>query len=141
MGQLILTIMAMVCTLGSAFAYDDIYGPRFVGCYDGDTCTFNIENLPDVFGYKLPVRLTGLDTPEMKGRCLKEKQTARQARTYVVGLLSAAKTIRFERPFRDKYFRLNVTVFADGVNINEQLVVKGYAVRYNGGKKTKNWCA
>ena len=28
---------------------------EYVSCYDGDTCKFNIANLNDVFGKKLPI--------------------------------------------------------------------------------------
>ena len=38
------------------------------------------------------------------------------------------------------YFRIVADVYADGESIAEVLIGTGMAVRYDGGKKTKNWC-
>ena len=43
-------------------------------------------------------------------------------------------------PLRDKYFRINARVIADGQDLSEMLVVKGLAIPYDGGTKTKDWC-
>ena len=62
----------------------------FTGCYDGDTCTVELRgcDLPDIFR-KMPVRVNGIDTPEIKGKCQREKALAIEAKTatwdWVVG--------------------------------------------------------
>ena len=40
----------------------------FHECYDGDPCTISLPGLPDVFGDHIPVRLVGIDAPEIKGQ-------------------------------------------------------------------------
>lgn len=44
------------------------YNVRFVSCYDGDSRTFIVPYLPATFT-TLKVRLPGIDTPEMRGKC------------------------------------------------------------------------
>jgi len=41
---------------------------------------------------------------------------------------------------RGKYFRIVADVVVDGEKIEEVLLERGLAVRYQGKKKTKNWC-
>ena len=36
-------------------------------CYDGDTYTFTLPGIHPLFGEKISVRITGIDTPEIKG--------------------------------------------------------------------------
>ena len=47
-------------------------------CYDGDTCTFTIPDVHPLFGDKINVRIAGIDTPEIKGKCQKETALAMQ---------------------------------------------------------------
>ena len=41
---------------------------------------------------------------------------------------------------RGKYFRIVGRLIADGVDISELLVQRQFAVPYDGGTKTKDWC-
>ena len=77
----------------------------FHGCYDGDTCTVSLaENIPALFGDHITVRLTGIDTPEIKGMCEQEKVLARQAQALTQKLMVQAMKIELLEPRRDKYF-------------------------------------
>lgn len=40
---------------------------------------------------------------------------------------------------RDKYFRINTEVFADGVNVGADMISKDLARAYAGGKRS-GWC-
>jgi micrococcal nuclease len=132
--------LALVLVLAlSAFAYDDIIGVQYVRCHDGDTCTINIAHLPDVFGHEIPLRLRGIDAPEISGKCLKEKQHAQRAKGYLNGLLASGKAIGLSQIQRDKYFRLLAVVHVDGVNVNQLLLDRGYARAYD-GKTKQSWC-
>lgn len=110
-----------------------------VDCYDGDTCTVNLPGLPPVFGHHLPVRLAGIDTPEIKGKCAMERALAIKARDLVRRTLKEAARVDLADPQRDKYFRLGAQVLADGVNVAEILLAAGMAVPYAGGTKAP-WC-
>ena len=114
--------------------------PVFEGCYDGDSCTFNLLGLPPVFGDHLPVILAGIDTPEIKGKCDREKQLAVEARDLLNATLKKAQRVELLNPTRDKYFRVGAYVVADGQDLSALLMEKGLAVEYDGGTKTPKWC-
>ena len=61
-------------------SFGDYEGAIYVRNYDGDTITFNLPNLHPIIGKKIRVRLNGIDTPEIKGKCDKEKYDTEQAR-------------------------------------------------------------
>ena len=64
-----------------------------VRCYDGDTCTFTLPGIHPFFGRKIGVRIRGIDTPEIRGKCAAEKRKAKAARDYLRALLKAASRI------------------------------------------------
>jgi micrococcal nuclease len=73
---------------------DPFSRPIFHKCYDGDTCTFTLPGLPDVFGDRISIRLVGIDTPEIRGHCQQEKRLAAQARDFLNDELMQAAVIR-----------------------------------------------
>jgi endonuclease YncB( thermonuclease family) len=110
-------------------------------CYDGDTCRFDLRgDLPPVFGDNLPVRIRGIDTPEIRGKCRAEKVKAKEARDIVREFLGKAKCIDLINPGRGKYFRIVADVVADGKSVKNILLNRGLAVEYSGGTKMKRWC-
>lgn len=123
-----------------AGAYEDIIGVQFVRCYDGDTCTISIAHLPDVFGEQIDVRLRGIDAPERRGKCPREMGLAEQARIKLQSLLSSATVLALTHVHRDKYFRLNASILADGLDVGPLLVQQGYAVPYWGRGARHDWC-
>ena len=48
--------------------------------YDGDTFRANIEGYPAIIGEHMSIRINGIDTPELRGKCDKEKQLARKGK-------------------------------------------------------------
>jgi len=62
-------------------------------CYDGDTCTFTIPGVHPLFGENISVRIAGIDTPEVKGKCQQEKALAKEARDLVRGILENAQRV------------------------------------------------
>ena len=120
--------------------FGDYEGAIYVRNYDGDTITFNLPSLHPIIGKKIAVRVNGIDTPEIRGKCDKEKYDAEQAKGMVEDLLKDAERIDLKNLQRGKYFRIVADIYADGENIAEALVDSGMAVRYNGGKKKARWC-
>lgn len=112
----------------------------FHGCHDGDTCTFTLPTVPPPFGNRIPIRLAGVDTPEMHGKCDREKLLARQAQAFTQRLLNEAKEVELVNMRRDKYFRVLAGIRADGRDVARQLIDAGLAVPYDGGTKAANWC-
>jgi endonuclease YncB( thermonuclease family) len=107
--------------------------------YDGDTFRANIKDYPAIVGEHMSIRINGIDTPELRGKCDKEKQLARKAKQFTVEQLRSAKAITLKNIKRGKYFRLIADVYIDGVNLGEQLIKHDHAVPYTGQAK-KNWC-
>jgi endonuclease YncB( thermonuclease family) len=118
----------------------------------GDTCrvnlprsAFNDDRAYQLFGHNIPIRVEGIDTPEIKGKCQKEKDLAYEARDLVRALLNNAQTITLSiddnpKEVRGKYFRIVGRLIADGVDIADLLIERQLAVLYDGGTKTKDWC-
>ena len=104
----------------------------FHSCYDKDTCKFTLPDPHLLIGNKINVRLNGIDTPEIRGKCWREKGLALNAKRRLNEILKKSK--------RGKYFRIVAGVWADGVEVNEVLINEGYAVRYQGGKKQSPGC-
>lgn len=113
---------------------------QYVRNYDGDTVTFNIPNIHPVIGERVSIRVRGIDTPEIRGKCQKEKDLAYEAKAVVKNALVGVKDITLTEVGRGKYFRLVANIIADGTSLAQILLDKELAVVYNGGTKTKNWC-
>ena len=87
----------------------------------------------------MSIRINGIDAPEMKSHCKKERILAIASKEATVLMLRSAHTIEIRNIKRGKYFRLIADVYADGVSIGRELIRRHLAVPYYG--KTKiNWC-
>lgn len=112
---------------------------KVTSIYDGDTFRADIKGYPPIVGKRMSIRIRGIDTPEIKSHCKKEKLLARSAKKLTVLLLRGAKHIELKNIKRGKYFRLIADVYVDNTSIADELMKKGYAVKYSGGHKI-NWC-
>ena len=130
--------MLLVLWFAAPAYAEDLTSVRLIGCYDGDTCSFDIL-MPAVLSSALGVRLLGIDTPEIKGKCQREKDLALAARALLVSSL-LYKQVTLKDVTRDKYFRIDAIVLADGENVNQKMVNAGLAVPYNGTGPRHNWC-
>ena len=108
-----------------------------VKVYDGDTITI-ISKLPyeESSLYKFSVRLNGIDCPEIKGETLKEKQCAQLARDELSKLI-LNKEIILKNLKTEKYGRILADVYLDDLHLNQYMLDKKLAVKYDGGTKTK----
>jgi len=134
--------LILVLFHSSAFAksFGDYNNAIYIRNYDGDTITFNLPKLHPIIGEKISIRVNGIDTPEIRGKCEKEKYDAKQAKEMVADILKDAEQIVLRNMERGKYFRIAADVIVDGENLGDMLIEAGMAVRYDGGKKNKNWC-
>ncbi|MBI4184374.1 MAG: thermonuclease family protein [Proteobacteria bacterium] len=86
------------------------------------------------------VRVDGVDTPELKGRCPRERALAEDARRFVIERLAGgAATLR--RLVYDKYggrVRARVETAA-GEDLGGALIAAGLARPYDGGAR-RDWC-
>ncbi|MDP6141644.1 MAG: thermonuclease family protein [Arenicellales bacterium] len=123
--------------LTHAADYGSVNG-TVLSVYDGDTFRVDISGWPPIIGKNIPVRVRGLDTPEIRGKCQAEKDLAIHARDYVRQVL-ASGTVTLAHLDRGKYFRIVATVLVDGTNLTELVIQKDLGRRYDGGKK-QGWC-
>ncbi len=124
----------------SSKTYGAVVVSEVTSIYDGDTFRANIKAYPDIIGYRIGVRVNGIDTPEMRGKCDQEKQLARKAKQFTVSQLRGAKKVELRNMKRGKYFRIVADVYVDDKNLAEMLIEEGLAVTYDGGHKAKEWC-
>ncbi|KMP11205.1 nuclease [Candidatus Nitromaritima sp. SCGC AAA799-A02] len=137
---LIIACILLWSALAHAKSFGDYEGAAYVRNYDGDTITFNLPGLHPIIGEKISIRVNGIDTPEIRGKCEKEKYDAQQARDMVADILKDAEKITLKNMKRGKYFRIAADVIVDGENLADILIEAGMADKYGGGKKTKHWC-
>ena len=138
----VLLLPLLLCNALHSYAesYGDYQGAIYLKNYDGDTIRFNLPGYPPIAGKDIRVRVNGIDTPEIKGKCKKEKYEAQQARDMVADILKGAEKINLKNMKRGKYFRIAADVIVDGENLADVLIEAGMAIKYNGGKKTHKWC-
>jgi len=118
-----------------------ISGPitaEVVSVYDGDTFTVNSYPWPGMI-IRVSVRVNGIDTPEIRGKCLAEKTLAIKARNRAKELLS--DEVYLVDIKRGKYAgRIVADVYLkSGKNLAEVLIKEELGREYD-GKKRKSWC-
>jgi endonuclease YncB( thermonuclease family) len=117
----------------------EIKPEQVVEVYDGDTFKIDLPEVHPLFGKRLPIRLKGIDTPEMRGTSEEIKVLAEQARELTERALKSAKAIELRNPERGKYFRIVAEVWVDGKPLAELLKEEGLAKDYDGEGKRPEW--
>jgi len=135
----LLALCLGVLSVQAAPEYGTVTVSKVISVYDGDTFRVDIDSLPPIVGKNIPIRLNGVDTPEIQGKCQYEKDLALKARDFVRNKLANAKEIKLTKLQRGKYFRVVADVMVDGVSLETELLVNKLAYKYTGGKKS-NWC-
>lgn len=150
----ICTMMAALCGLypptasAAASAHsprrDVIQGPvtaQVLDILDGDTVTVRVHVW---IGQTIEthVRIDGIDTPEIKGKCEREREMAQDAKNEIAKLLSSTGTIQLYDIKLEKYAGRVLAKAANdkGVNIAQHMIEKGLARPYAGAKRT-GWCS
>ena len=123
----------------NAADYSSAIVKEVTSIYDADTFRVNIEGWPGIIGHRVPIRVLGVDAPELRGKCESEKVAARKAKQHTVALLRSARVIKLTGMKRGKYFRILSNVLVDGESLAESLISHGLARSYAGGKR-ESWC-
>jgi len=144
MKKIQILLFAACLLLAPATAWTDpaITGPvaaKVVKVYDGDTFTVEAYPWPGLEA-KASVRVNGVDTPEIRGKCEAEKRKAIEAREFVKDLI-LDKVVFLEHV---KYGKYAGRVVADvklegGNNLAEKIISQGLGREYHGGKR-EGWC-
>lgn len=111
---------------------------NLVSIYDGDTFTANLNCSEELLCSKMPIRVKGVDTPEIKGKSEAEKNLAKKAKEYTKSFLSRPNIV-LQDCTRDKYFRLDCYVMVGDSNLTKELIDKKLGVPYMGETKVTDW--
>ena len=103
---------------------------------DGDTFDCILDLGFDVL-LEARVRMMGIDTPESRTRDLVEKKFGLLAKEYLIMKLEAEDIIVTTEVDNEKgkFGRILGWVWANGVNINQQMIDENIAVAYHGQSK------
>ena len=134
-----LCVATITLSTQAAPQYGTVTISKVISVYDGDTFRVNIDSLPPIVGKNIAIRVNGVDTPEIRGKCQHEKSLALEARDFVRGRLSNAKEIKLTNLQRGKYFRVVANVLVDGVSLEQELLDNELAYEYH-GKRKLSWC-
>ena len=108
--------------------------------YDGDTITV-VMDLSFKISMEASIRISGIDTPELRGSPPEEKRLARIARDRMKELCGKQVWVEsMNGGKKDKYGRVLGRVYTmDGEDIADIMIKEGHAIEYGGKKKTHVW--
>ena len=114
---------------------------QVIKVYDGDTITIATRlPYPGSPLYRFPVRLNGIDCPEIKSHSEDEKSIAQLAKKELEELIMH-KTVTLKNIQNEKYGRVLADVYLNDLHLNQYMIMKKFAVAYDGGTKKppQNW--
>jgi micrococcal nuclease len=105
------------------------YSAQALRVIDGDTVELNIDLGLKVFRRE-SCRLSGINAPELNAIDPDVRAAAQASRDHLKFLIEG-KTVFIKSKSLDKYGRPLVLIYTtDGLNVNQEMVKKGYAVVY-----------
>jgi len=137
--MILLAIFYFVFSKALADEVNYIY--KVIDIVDGDTIIIDTRQESKLINkLGLRVRLYGIDTPEKKGKCQKEKDLALQAKKFTKNLIDQKQVILKDVKWDKFGGRINAKIFLNDLNIGQELIKNGLAIEYSGKRKNKNWC-
>ena len=122
-----------------------LYKVKVVKVVDGDTIDVDIDLGFSTVLKKQRVRFLGIDTPESRTRDLVEKKFGKASKKHLKGLLESAESLSLISHDKGKFGRIlgeiiahfdeGHPVYETEINVNEQMILDGHAVRYTGENK------
>ena len=116
-----LFLVISICLIFFFLTYNDVKSIE-VKVIDGDTIHLNGEK----------IRFTGIDTPELKQTCNKDKKIIPcgiEARKLLINKISD-NNVKCKREGKDQYKRTLAECFVNNLSLSSYLVRKGYAFAY-----------
>lgn len=126
----------------NALAKDIIYTRKVTEIIDGDTIKVEMIDESDLIAdLEYSIRISGIDTPEIKTSSKCEKELGLKAKEFLKNLILTDRYINIINPAWDKYGgRILAKLEVKGQSIGDIMIKNGYAIVYNGDKKNKIWC-
>ena len=134
--------MLLLCGVSQATPAQVATDALVTGAYDGDTLYVEAAIWPSLT-WTGSVRVLGVDTPEIRGKCETERTLAKAARDYVRDLLTD-ETVRLTQVESDKYggrvlARVHFWENREWVDLADRLVQQGLGRAYDGDAR-EGWC-
>ncbi len=105
---------------------------------DGDTLKVRVNIWLNQYVI-VSVRVLGVDTPEMRAKCRKERIGAEAAKEFVKVITTEGVTLRNVK--YGKYAgRVLAEVYVNDIDLAELLITNGLGRAYSGGKR-EGWCS
>ena len=104
---------------------------------DGDTVDVILDLGFDMFK-KERIRLNGIDAPESRTLDSEEKALGIDAKEFLERRLGDCDNLWVATEKDGKYGRMLGDIWCSATNINEEMVLRGYAWKYDGGTKKKD---
>jgi micrococcal nuclease len=132
-------VIALTQPLQSAETWSGPVSATVIWVYDGDTVIVDARPWPQIT-MRVSVRVNGIDTPELRGKCGVEKEQAKRAKERTTDLVGAEVTL--SDIFLGKYAgRVVANVHTqEGTDIAQALISEGLARAYDGGTR-QGWCS
>lgn len=108
----------------------------FLSVQDGDTFYINVFDVNNTLGKRMPVRIRGIDAPELRDKRPAIKEKAKKSKAELENILSKGDVV-FYNVGRDKYFRLLADVRVGKTDVATYMIRKKLAKPYDGKKKPK----
>ena len=139
----LITIFAVLAAT-EAYPQSTISGPiaaHVESVYDGDTFTVIAYVWPGMLA-RTSIRVNGIDTPEIRGKCAEEKALAIRAKEFVQLLIARADNVILLANVKfGKYAgRVIADVFINNLLLSDLLIQNQMARKYTGGKRS-GWCS
>ena len=111
---------------------------KVIKVYDGDSITIAAKPYENYPIYRFSVRLSGIDTPELRTRDELEKKYGYEVRDKLRDKI-LDKVVTVKCGDFDKYGRLLIDIYCDNEtrSVSNWLIENKYAFAYNGGTKQK----
>ena len=131
--------LVLASLLATSATADSMILP-YKGVYDGDTIYTELCGLPQTLK-KVSIRLTGIDTPEIKTSCISEKVLGLAAKKYLETLLSGQTELLVKDVEWDKFGgRIDGDILLpNGKSVSALMIAAGHAQAYTGGVRA-SWC-
>ena len=148
MNKYLTSIVGLALLVPQAHAkpnYGSLVVTEIISVYDGDTFRANVAaigvdgTLHPILGQNIGIRVRGIDTPEIRGKCDSEKALALKAKNYTKMFLNRADVIELRNVQRGKYFRIVADVYDTDMNLSDGLLRANLGYIYH-GKTKKTWC-
>ncbi len=138
----VLPLLAALCA-PSAMAAETLAGPvdaKVLEVIDGDTVTVRARIWLGQ-AIEIRVRLAGIDTPELRGRCDRERQLAAEARDALSDRIAGGDVTLRDIRYGTYAGRVVARVSTGGEpDLGEMLLASGLARSYAGRGPRPDWC-